>query len=92
MGHHQLPINYLQRDQPLNGWSRRLHLHRTRVRMVGRGRGWAGCVVDRPPSPVLPPGPVLPVHLEFSADMLTDALRAARLVGSGAGAVAVADW
>jgi hypothetical protein len=28
---------------------------------------------------VLPPGPVLPVHLEFSVDMLNDALRAARL-------------
>jgi len=49
MAHHQLPISYLQWDQPLNGWSRRLHLHRTRVRMVGCGRGWAGCVVDRAP-------------------------------------------
>jgi len=45
------------------------------------GAGWLG----RPRSaPVLPPGPVLPVQLELSADMLTAALRAAGLVKADA--------
>ncbi|MGH3702454.1 MAG: hypothetical protein ACRDQY_24000 [Pseudonocardiaceae bacterium] len=45
------------------------------------GALWAG----RPrTAPVLPPGPVLPVQLELSADMLTDALRAAGLVKADA--------
>ncbi len=46
---------------------------------VGAALGvlWLG----RPRSaPLLPPGPVLPVQLDLSADMLTDALRAAGLV------------
>jgi S-DNA-T family DNA segregation ATPase FtsK/SpoIIIE len=48
---------------------------------VGLGALWIG----RPcPGPVLPPGPALPVQLEVSADMLTDALRAAGLVKADA--------
>ncbi|PZS13233.1 MAG: cell division protein FtsK [Pseudonocardiales bacterium] len=50
---------------------------------VGAGLGalWLG----RPrTAPVLPAGPVLPLHLELSADMLTDALRAAGLVKADA--------
>ncbi|MGH3823730.1 MAG: cell division protein FtsK [Pseudonocardiaceae bacterium] len=35
-------------------------------------------------TPLLPPGPVLPVQLDLSADMLTDALRAAGLVKADA--------
>lgn len=44
---------------------------------AGLGALWLGRPRD---TPVLPPGPVLPVRLELSADMLTDALRAAGLV------------
>ena len=45
------------------------------------GAAWLG----RPRSaPVLPPGPVLPVQLELSVDMLTAALRAAGLVKADA--------
>ncbi|MBV9032467.1 MAG: hypothetical protein JO364_19620 [Pseudonocardiales bacterium] len=48
---------------------------------AGLGALWLG----RPrTAPVLPVGPVLPVHLELSADMLTDALRAAGLVKTDA--------
>ncbi|MGH3670744.1 MAG: hypothetical protein ACRDSH_08905, partial [Pseudonocardiaceae bacterium] len=50
---------------------------------VGAGLGalWIG----RPrPGPVMPSGPVLPVQLELSADMLTDALRSAWLVKTDA--------
>ncbi|MGH3840718.1 MAG: hypothetical protein ACRDS0_04605 [Pseudonocardiaceae bacterium] len=48
---------------------------------AGLGALWLG----RPrTAPVLPAGPVLPVHLELSADMLTDALRAAGLVKADA--------
>ena len=58
---------------PVFGWSA--------VAGVGLGALWVG----RPRSaPVLPPGPVLPVQLELSADMLTDALRAAGLVKADA--------
>ncbi|MBV9160071.1 MAG: hypothetical protein JO281_00630 [Pseudonocardiales bacterium] len=48
---------------------------------AGLGALWLG----RPrTAPVLPRGPMLPVHLELSADMLTDALRAAGLVKTDA--------
>ncbi len=48
---------------------------------AGLGALWMG----RPrTTPVLPSGPVLPVQLELSADMLTDALRAAGLVKADA--------
>ena len=48
---------------------------------AGIGALWLG----RPrTAPVLPPGPALPVQLELSADMLTDALRAAGLVKADA--------
>ncbi|MGH8918314.1 MAG: hypothetical protein ACRD0H_08260 [Actinomycetes bacterium] len=48
---------------------------------AGVGALWLG----RPrTTPVLPVGPVLPVALELSADMLTDALRAAGLVKTDA--------
>ncbi|MGH3766554.1 MAG: hypothetical protein ACRDTX_15640 [Pseudonocardiaceae bacterium] len=58
---------------PMFGWSA----------LAGAGLGalWVG----RPHSaPVLPPGPTLPLKLELSADMLTDALRAAGLVKTDA--------
>ncbi len=45
------------------------------------GTLWLGRPRD---TPVLPPGPVLPVQLELSPDMLTDALRAAGLVKTDA--------
>jgi S-DNA-T family DNA segregation ATPase FtsK/SpoIIIE len=49
--------------------------------VAGLGALWVG----RPrTASVLPPGPVLPVQLELSADMLTDALRAAGLVKTDA--------
>jgi S-DNA-T family DNA segregation ATPase FtsK/SpoIIIE len=51
--------------------------------VIGAGLGalWIG----RPRSaPVLPPGPVLPSQLNLSAEMLTDALRAAGLVKTDA--------
>ncbi len=48
---------------------------------AGLGALWLGRPRD---TPVLPPGPVLPVQLELSADMLTDALRAAGLVKADA--------
>jgi S-DNA-T family DNA segregation ATPase FtsK/SpoIIIE len=60
---------------------------------LGKGFGWwvglvagLGAVwVGRPrTAPVLPAGPVLPVQLELSADMLTAALRAAGLVKADA--------
>ncbi|HEV7453577.1 MAG TPA: hypothetical protein VGO16_19820, partial [Pseudonocardiaceae bacterium] len=58
---------------PVFGWSA--------VAGAGLGALWIG----RPrTAPVLPPGPVLPVALELSADMLTDALRAAGLVKADA--------
>ena len=58
---------------PVFGWSA--------VAGAGLGALWVG----RPrTAPVLPPGPVLPVQLELSADMLTDALRAAGLVKADA--------
>jgi S-DNA-T family DNA segregation ATPase FtsK/SpoIIIE len=48
---------------------------------VAAGAGLGALWIGRPrPGPVLPQGPVLPVQLELSADMLTDALRAAGLV------------
>ncbi|MDQ2883349.1 MAG: cell division protein FtsK [Actinomycetota bacterium] len=48
---------------------------------AGLGAVWLG----RPrTAPLLPPGPVLPVALELSADMLTAALRAAGLVKADA--------
>jgi len=48
---------------------------------AGVGALWLG----RPrTAPVLPPGPALPLKLELSADMLTDALRAAGLVKTDA--------
>ncbi|MGH3824575.1 MAG: cell division protein FtsK [Pseudonocardiaceae bacterium] len=58
---------------PVFGWSA----------LAGAGLGalWIG----RPrTAPVLPPGPVLPLQLELSADMLTGALRAAGLVKADA--------
>ena len=48
---------------------------------AGLGALWLGRPRD---TPVLPPGPVLPVHLDLSPDMLTDALRAAGLVKADA--------
>ena len=58
---------------PVFGWSA--------VAGAGLGALWVG----RPrTAPVLPLGPVLPVQLELSADMLTDALRAAGLVKADA--------
>ncbi|MGH3841671.1 MAG: tyrosine-type recombinase/integrase [Pseudonocardiaceae bacterium] len=49
------------------------------------GAGLGALWIGRPSAaPVLPPGPVLPVQLELSADMLTDALRAAGLVKADA--------
>ncbi len=48
---------------------------------AGLGALWLGRPRD---TPVLPPGPVLPVQLELSSDMLTDALRAAGLVKTDA--------
>ncbi|MGH3685977.1 MAG: hypothetical protein ACRDSM_13140, partial [Pseudonocardiaceae bacterium] len=49
------------------------------------GAGVGALWIGRPrPAPVLPRGPVLPVALELSADMLTDALRAAGLVKTDA--------
>jgi DNA segregation ATPase FtsK/SpoIIIE, S-DNA-T family len=52
---------------------------------VATGAGLGALWVGRPrTAPVLPPGPVLPVALELSADMLTDALRAAGLVKADA--------
>ncbi len=49
------------------------------------GAGLGALWVGRPrTAPVLPPGPVLPVQLDLSADMLTDALRAAGLVKADA--------
>jgi S-DNA-T family DNA segregation ATPase FtsK/SpoIIIE len=49
------------------------------------GAGLSALWFGRPrTTPVLPPGPVLPVALELSADMLTDALRAAGLVKADA--------
>jgi S-DNA-T family DNA segregation ATPase FtsK/SpoIIIE len=48
---------------------------------VASGAGLGALWIGRPrTSPVLPPGPVLPVALELSPDMLTNALRAAGLV------------
>jgi DNA segregation ATPase FtsK/SpoIIIE, S-DNA-T family len=61
--------------------------------LVGPAFGWwvatraglSALWLGRPhTAPVLPPGPVLPVQLELSADMLTDALRAAGLVKTDA--------
>jgi DNA segregation ATPase FtsK/SpoIIIE, S-DNA-T family len=58
---------------PVFGWS------------VATGAGLGALWIGRPrTAPVLPPGPVLPVQLELSADMLTDALRAAGLVKADA--------
>jgi DNA segregation ATPase FtsK/SpoIIIE, S-DNA-T family len=58
---------------PVFGWSA--------LAVAGLGALWIG----RPhTAPVLPPGPVLPVALELSADMLTAALRAAGLVKADA--------
>jgi S-DNA-T family DNA segregation ATPase FtsK/SpoIIIE len=52
---------------------------------VGAGAGLGTLWLGRPLTPpVLPPGPVLPVQLELSAEMLTDALRAAGLVKADA--------
>jgi DNA segregation ATPase FtsK/SpoIIIE, S-DNA-T family len=52
---------------------------------VATGAGLGALWLGRPrTAPVLPPGPVLPVQLELSADMLTDALRAAGLVKTDA--------
>jgi S-DNA-T family DNA segregation ATPase FtsK/SpoIIIE len=52
---------------------------------VATGAGLGALWVGRPRSaPVFPPGPILPVQLELSADMLTDALRAAGLVKADA--------
>jgi DNA segregation ATPase FtsK/SpoIIIE, S-DNA-T family len=52
---------------------------------VGAGAGLGALWLGRPLTPpVLPPGPVLPVQLELSAEMLTDALRAAGLVKADA--------
>ncbi|MBV9728220.1 MAG: DUF3631 domain-containing protein, partial [Pseudonocardiales bacterium] len=52
---------------------------------VTTGAGLGALWLGRPrTAPVLPPGPVLPVALELSADMLTDALRAAGLVKTDA--------
>ncbi|MBV9141310.1 MAG: hypothetical protein JO115_10395 [Pseudonocardiales bacterium] len=61
--------------------------------LLGKVVGWAALTgaglgalwLGRPrTTPVLPPGPALPVALELSADMLTDALRAAGLVKADA--------
>jgi DNA segregation ATPase FtsK/SpoIIIE, S-DNA-T family len=52
---------------------------------VASGAGVGALWLGRPrTAPVLPPGPVLPVQLELSPDMLTDALRAAGLVKADA--------
>ncbi|MBV9014009.1 MAG: hypothetical protein JO272_18535 [Pseudonocardiales bacterium] len=52
---------------------------------VAAGAGVGALWLGRPrTSPVLPSGPVLPVQLELSPDMLTDALRAAGLVKTDA--------
>ncbi|HWR48523.1 MAG TPA: hypothetical protein VN327_13065 [Pseudonocardiaceae bacterium] len=52
---------------------------------VATGAGVSALWLGHPrTAPVLPPGPVLPVRLELSADMLTDALRAAGLVKTDA--------
>ncbi len=60
---------------------------------LGKEFGWCGALVaglaalwlGRPhTAPLLPPGPVLPVQLDLSADMLTAALRAAGLVKADA--------
>jgi S-DNA-T family DNA segregation ATPase FtsK/SpoIIIE len=52
---------------------------------VATGAGIGALWLGRPhTTPILPPGPVLPVALELSADMLTDALRAAGLVKADA--------
>jgi S-DNA-T family DNA segregation ATPase FtsK/SpoIIIE len=52
---------------------------------VTTGAGVGALWLGRPrTAPVLPAGPALPVRLELSADMLTDALRAAGLVKTDA--------
>ena len=52
---------------------------------ITAGAGFGALWIGRPrTAPVLPAGPELPLRLELSADMLTDALRAAGLVKTDA--------